>query len=202
MDIKTAITLVKQRYLVPTVVVIISLSGGMAYVWSEYKELLKQRVQLIAEQKKYTDEKSASEKHYSDAAIMLLERKAELDKREFVLQQLEKENQNRSTTLQQRAVAYSDAYNKLHQAQTNVSRDQRVKEAEEKIQRLMSEFSAMGVNLNDPVRCNDIEGLAKHNSAKTKYSEIYTVAEAYGLKEQFNNFLFHNGQSRFSPCQK
>jgi hypothetical protein len=58
----------------------------------------------------------------------------------------------------------------------------------------MSQFSAMGANLNDILRCGDTDGQARYNAAKAKYSEIYTLAEANGMKEKYKSFFFHNGQ--------
>jgi len=189
-----------SRYLAPTVVVILVLVGGFAWEVSLYKNIQAQKDQLNKEIKAISDEKVASEKNITAAAMALLERKAELDKREYILQQLEKETNNQSATLQQRAIEYGDAYSKLQQAQLIVGHEQRVKSAEEDIKRLMSEFSRLGVNLNDPLKCNDQAWMAKYNAAKAKYSEIYTTAEAFGLKNRFNTFLFQNGQNHFSSC--
>ncbi|MBY0579865.1 MAG: hypothetical protein K2P57_12585 [Burkholderiales bacterium] len=143
-----------------------------------------------------------SEKNRADASIALIAQKAELEKREFVLQQLEGQNKEKLAALQQRASEYEAAFGKLQQAQSSVSQAQRQKEIEDKIQTLMSQFSAMGVNLNDPVRCGDADGQSRFNAAKAKYTEIYTLAEANGMTKRFNNFFFHNGQNMYSGCQK
>lgn len=195
MDMKTAITLGTRRYLAPTVIVLLVLASGMAYVWGEYKDLLKERKSL-------NDEIVRSEKNRADASIALIAQKAELDKREFVLQQLEGQNKEKLASLQQRASEYEAAFGKLQQAQSSVSQAQRQKEVEDKLQTLMSQFSAMGVNLNDPLRCGDADGQARYNAAKAKYTEIYTLAEANGMTKRFNNFFFHNGQHVHSACQK
>jgi hypothetical protein len=202
MDLKMAMVLIKRNYLAPTVVVILALAGGMVYVWSEYKELVKQKEQLTVERKAFNDERLASERNRADLSISLLERKAELDKREFILQQLEKENQAQFSNFQQRVAEYDTASAKLKQAQADMSEAQRIKIAEEKIERLMSEFSAMGVNLNAPLKCDDAEEQAKHNAAKAKYSEIYALSEAYGLKGRYNHFFFHNGQTVIHRCRQ
>ncbi|SHL17214.1 hypothetical protein SAMN05216428_101327 [Nitrosospira sp. Nsp11] len=195
MDLITAITLVARRYLAPTVIVILVLASGMSYVWSEYKDLLKERKSL-------DDEIVRSERNRADASIALIAQKAELEKREFVLQQLERQNKEKLAALQQRASEYDAAFGKLQQAQSSVGEAQRQKEVEDKIQTLMSEFSAMGVNLDDPVRCGDTDGQARFNAAKAKYTEIYTLAEANRMTKRFNNFLFHNEPSGWHSCQR
>lgn len=195
MDMKTAITLGTRRYLAPTVIVLLVLASGMAYVWGEYKELLKERKSL-------SDEIVRSERNRTDASLALIAQKAELDKRQFVLEQLEGQNKEKLAALQQRASEYETAFGRLQQAQSSVSQAQRQKEIEDKLQALMSQFSAMGVNLNDPLRCGDADRQARYNAAKAKYSEIYTLAEANGMTKRFHNFFFHNGQGTWSACVK
>lgn len=201
MDLKIVIALAR-RYLASTVIVLLMLAGGMVFVWGEYKELSKQKDQLATERKALYEERALSEKNRADTAIALMERKVEIDKREFALEQLEAQNKERLTILQQKTAENDVALEKVKQGQSVLSQAQRQKEAEEKIQTLMSEFSAMGVNLNDPLRCEDSEALTKHNAAKSKYTEIYTLAEANRLTQRFRNFLFHNGQMLHSACTK
>lgn len=189
-----------RRYIAPTVVVLLVLASGMGYVWSQYKELIKEKEQLAVERKSFYNDRVLSERNRADVATTLLAQKYEIEKREFVLQQLEGQNKERLTALHQRAAEYDAAFGKLQQAQTTVSQTQRLKEAEEKIQKLMSEFSAIGVDLDDTLRCGDSDARAKHNAAKVKYTEIYTLAEANGLTKRFNNFFFHNGQNIHSVC--
>lgn len=171
-DLKTAKVLA-HRFLTHTVVVMLVFAGGIAYAWSEYKELVHQKDQLAAERKSFYEEQVLSERNRADVAIALIERKAEID-----------------------------AIGKIQKAQSSVSHEQRVKDAEEKIQMGMSEFSKMGVNLNASLPCNNTEATMKYNIAKAKYTEIYTLAEAYGLTKRFGMFFFHSGQSMYSACTK
>ena len=73
-----------QRYLGPTVVVLLvllgSVAGGMAWVWSQNEKVIERGKQLAAEQKAFYAEKQASE-------ITLAKREAGLDRREFLVQQ-------------------------------------------------------------------------------------------------------------------
>ncbi|WP_155295355.1 hypothetical protein [Chromobacterium violaceum] len=195
MDIKTAIILGSKRYVGPTVVVLLLLAGGMSYVWAEYKELLKERKSL-------NNEIALFEKTRSEASVVMIAKKAELDKREFTLQQLESQNKEKLAALQLRSSEYEAAFGKLEQAQSSVSRAQQEKEAENKIQTLMSEFSSMGINLNEPIRCGDTDDQKRYNTALAKYIEIYTLAEAKGMKSKYNNFFFHNGRHVYAACEK
>lgn len=208
-DYKNALRLVRKNYLAPTVVVILLLSGGMTYVWKEHKavlkeheEVLKEMNQIAAERKALNQEIVLSERNRANASISLIEKKAELDKREFLLQQLEGQNQEKLAALRQRAGEFESAFEKLKISQSNVSKAQREKEVEDKIQSLIFKFSEMGVNLNSPLRCGDAEGEKRYNTAKILYTDIYTLAEANGLKGKYNNFFFHNGQSSYAACLK
>ncbi|MDP1770725.1 MAG: hypothetical protein Q8L15_00455 [Methylobacter sp.] len=202
-DLKTAITLGTRRYLAPTVVVILLLAGGMRYVFTEYKILANEKEQLATDRKALYDERVLSERTRADASVALIAQKIEIEKREFILKQLEGQNKERLVVLQQRTTEYETAFEKLQQAQSTVSQSQRQKEVEETLQKLMAEFSAMGVDLNTQLRCGDSEGLMRFNSAKAKFAEIYTLAEANGLVKRFNHFFFKNGQHLiFVECEK
>ena len=159
----------------------------------KYEKLVEQGKQLAAEQQAFSKEKLASE-------IALSERKAELDKREFIVQQREKDYQEQLSSFQQRVAEYGVAATKLKQEQAEVSKAQRTKDAEEKMERLMSEFSALGVDLNDRMNCDNPERWAKYNAAKAKYSEIAALSKAYGLKGRYDSFLLVNGQRMYHQC--
>jgi hypothetical protein len=193
MDLNAALAITARRYIAPVLVVVLLLGSSMAYIWEEYKTLLKER-------KVFTDEVVRFQKNNADAAIVLNTKKTELEKREFVLHQQEEQYREKLVALQKRASEYEVAFGKLQGAQSSVSQAQRQKEVEDKIQILMSQFSAMGVDLNDSIRCGDASGLIRFNAAKAKYSEIYTLAEANGLTKRFNTFFNQMGQHNLSSC--
>lgn len=200
-DLKSAIALGTRRYLAPTIVVSLMLAGGMVYVWGEYKELLKEKDGLSEARDRLNMEKSTFEKYRADTAIEINSKKSELIQREVKLQQAEENNKEYLASLRRTADEYKAASDKLREEQSAVSDSTRIYEAEEKISNLMSEFSAMGVDLNEPLKCGDYEFRARFNSAKAKYTEIYSLAEAYGLTERYRSFFFHNGQSHYTFCE-
>jgi hypothetical protein len=184
-----------QRYLGPTVFVLLvllgSVAGGMAWVWSQNEKVIERGKQLAAEQQAFNKEKLTSE-------IALSKRETDLDKREFIVQQREKDYDERLSSFQKRVAEYDTAAAKLKQEQAEVSEAQRIKDAQGKIERLMSEFSALGVNLSRPA-CNE-EARIKYNAAQAKYSEIYTLSNAYGLKGRYDHFLKSNRGMIKSTC--
>lgn len=201
-DFTSALKLVSKKFIVPTIMMMLLYAGGWLVIWGEYKEVLKEKNQLAAERKSLNDEVINLEKNRASAAIVLAEKKTELEKREFILQQLEGQNKEKLSALQEGSLEVRANLERLQSAQATVSKIQRAKEVEDKIQTLMSKFSELGVNLNASLRCDDIEGERRFNAAKSIYSEIYTLAEANGLVEKYNHFFFRNGQSMYSSCRK
>lgn len=169
-------------------------------MWQGYKDLSKGKEDLAAARQSFSEERIALERSRADMAIDLIKRKTELDNREFVLQQLEGKNKEGLAALQERAADYQVAFDKLQLAQSSVSQAQKTKDAEEKIQKMMSEFSEMGVNLNDALPCEDADALKRFNKAKTKYDEIQTLAEASRLSSRYSNFFLSNGRRMYQGC--
>lgn len=200
-DLQSAITLGTRRYIAPTVVVVLLLATFSGYIWSEYRALLKEKDVLAENRKAFNDERLLFEKYRADTAIEFNSKKSELERREFATQQLELINKERLASLKETAGEYKLALEGLRQKQVSVSESQRMREAEREISKLMSEFSAMGINLNESLKCGDYEFRAKFNAAKAKYTEIYSLAQAYGLTERYQSFFFHNGQHVYSACE-
>ena len=153
----------------------------MAWVWSQNEKVIERGKQLAAEQQAFNKEKLTSE-------IALSKREAELDKREFLVQQRGKDYQEQLANLQKRDAEYSVASAKLKQEQAAVSEAQDIKAAKERVERLMSGFSAYGVDLSRRP-CDGAEAVARYNAARAKYSEIYTLVDAYKLKDRYKTFL-------------
>ena len=180
MVLKTALVLAK-RFLTSTVVVILMLGLAMAWVWNQYEKTVEQRIQNAT------------------AEIALSKRETELAKREFLVQQREKDHQEQLANLQKRDAEYSVVSARLKQEQAAVSEAQNIKAARKDIERLMSEFSAYGVDLSRPP-CNDAEAKARYNAAQAKYAEIYTLADAYKLKDLYKTFLNSNARRVIKHC--
>ena len=186
LDINTAIMLAR-RYLAPTVVVILVFGGGLIFLLGEYRDIAKERKALF-------EERLQAEKMRSEAAIALVTQKAELDKRELMLKQLADQNNAELKSAQKQADENVVAASIIQKTQITLNQNQRLREIEEQLQAQMSQFSALGVDLDDDkVRCSGPEGLAKYNTAKAKFKEIYTLAEAHGLTKRYKSFFFRSG---------
>ncbi|WP_342616487.1 hypothetical protein [Rhodoferax sp. GW822-FHT02A01] len=198
MDLKTALLLLK-RYASNTLLVLLIFGGGMAYF---AKELLVQKEKLAADQMQLASERVTYEKYRADISIALKERLYEIEKREFIVQQLDSQSKEQSANLQKRSATYEADFNHLRQAQEAVSTSQRMKTAEEQLQKLMHEFSDLGMSLNASIPCDDAEAQRKFTTAKSKFYEALAVAEANGLTKRYDQFFFHNGQMVQHACYK
>lgn len=153
--------------------------SGALFLWNGYKDLGTQKVAF--EKEKF----AVAEKQFN--------RELELQKREFLVIQAESRNAELAAQIKVKELEHEKTSAQLRVEKQSVSEAQISKAAEEKLQALMSEFSAMGVNLNSPPHCGDEQ--KKFNSAKAKYDEIYSLAEAHSLEKKYRIFLFQNEQS-------
>jgi hypothetical protein len=234
MNLKTIEALAK-KYLTPTVVVILLLSGVMVFIWNEYEKINKaketfyrelyiakeqnfkeiniEKERILMEHKQFDSEKAAKDKvlnderflierNRADQAIALLERKTDLDKRDLISRKSEQDNQITALRLRQQTKEYAIAFKALKQNEAILSKAQHLKVAENKIERLISEFFATGVDLNNSSNCNDPEEQAKYKIAKAKYAEINILSETYKLKDHYKEFFLRNAQRIFFICHE
>lgn len=201
MDLKTIMAVVRGRFLAPTIVVGILYLGGMTYIWAEYKALQKEKDTVSADRKTLYDERVAFERLRADSTASQASRETELQKREYALQ-LNEQRLKEATDLNQKKHEELAAYaTRLGVTAAAVGQAERNREAESKLERLMGEFSSMGVDLNK-TPCRDPEGIRSFNTARSKFSEALAVAEANGLYEKYKYFFNKNGQRMFNLCQK
>jgi septal ring factor EnvC (AmiA/AmiB activator) len=201
MDFKTLLTIVRGRFLVPTIIVGILCIGGMTYVWAEYKALLKEKDAASADRKALYDERVAFEKMRADSAASQASRETELQKREYTLQQNEQRLKESMELSQKKSDELNASADRLRITAAAVSQAERLRDAESKLQRLMGEFSAMGVDLNN-TPCGDPAATKSFNAAKSKFSEALALAEASGLYEKYKHFFFKNSQHMVTLCSK
>lgn len=194
MDLKIAVSFVK-RHVGAALIVALAISGAWVFIWNEYKDLLKQKDPLAADRKSFNEEKTLFEKVRADFSIEKANRQLEINKQEFALQQQDKMTQDLLLDVKNRATEYNSKLETLRESQRAVSEAQQAKQASDGIKKMMSEFAAMGIDLNDHPYCDDLAENKKYNMALVKYSEIYTMAEAYNLTGRYSHFLFKNGRT-------
>jgi len=151
------------------------------------------------------------------AYVLYQEQRVNADQKELYekrLQSSETQHQAEIAVAQREyAVKLQEAELKLKEAQINqvasenirasqlaATQVQIAKEEDSTLVNLMSEFSAVSVDLNDRLPCDDREAQAKFNFAKAKFHEAYAFAEAHNLVKKYGNFFFHNAASGWKAC--
>lgn len=200
MDLKTLLAIVRGRFLAPTLVVSILSLGAMAFLWNEYKVLQKEKDVVAADRKTLYDERVAFEKLRADAAASQATHELDLQRREYVAQQVQQQLNEAATLSQKRSEEQNAAAEQLRVSATAVSQAERTRDAENKLQRLMAEFSELGVDLDDTPCDGDQASKRKFNAAKSKFNEAFALAEANGLEKKYRMFFFHNGTSLIHVC--
>jgi uncharacterized membrane protein len=199
-DFKGALSTVNRKYFKPFVVLVLVFGGAIisaaTYLVAQYQELEKQKEQLLLDQKRLGDDRAAVEKlrtelekRRADVEIALNARSLALDKREFVVGMHEQENGAAAEALSARSAAVNESAARVNALAQTVSTVQQTAAAETKLEALMSEFVAMGVDLDEPPPCNDPKAQAIYNRAKAKYGETYAFAAAHGLRDRYSYFF-------------
>lgn len=200
LDLKTIYQLVR-RHLASTVVVILFFAGAAGVLMAQYKALFDEKEKFSLTVKAFGDERLQFERRKLDEERVLLARKADLDTREFIQKQYDSQYNERLAALKQRASEYESAENHLRQTAESVSHAQRLKNAEDRLQKAISEFSAYGVDISRSPPC-DADQRVRYEAAKSKYREARALADASGLTTQYQGFFTDQTSWVTSTCVK
>lgn len=185
-DEKTAKTLTSERYFKPTVYVLLVFSAIFAVSFSW---LYKENDKLHEEQAKFTDKRVEFERYIRNEEGKLAAKKNELERKEDILAKKEQDNAARDAELNGKMNSYEAGLTSIKEREVAVSKLAKIKEAEGRIEKLISEYSDLGVNLSAQVVCGDQEAIEKKNRAENKLTEIRSLIRANGLSERYAYFL-------------
>lgn len=178
-----------KDYLAIAVFGLVSYSAAGLWLWNQSKDLQQQEVQLAHSK--------------SEVAEAQNKRELELRSREYIAGQVAAKNAEREEALKTREQQYQRSSEQLKLDQQALIAEFGEKAVERQLQNLMSEFSALGVDLNANPYCGSQANLNKFNSAVAKYSEIAALAQAHSLEKKYSRFLTKNEQHSFSfGCYK
>lgn len=185
MELNTSLTLVRRRYIAPTIVVIMCLAGAGWQLWKEHKALTAQAIMLKNEQMAFYKERM-------EAKEKLLQWEKMLEQREQALiaqgQAQEKEQEARELAAEQRR----------EQLSLNSASEQK-RSAREQLHALMSEFAATGASLQRLPDCADKEGWRNYNRADALYASAKAIADANQLTREYAEFFSRNGHGMMVP---
>lgn len=192
-----------KKNLVSIIIVLIvfsSIFGSiLVYLFKEYKE-------LSLEKEKFNKEKLTAQEELNKRTELLDARENEIEfnlkKQNLVLKNNEQkllENQKELNTSEQnlnvRMQRYEQDLQNLDIEKQSVSEKKRIKDAEMKIEQLMSSYTNLGVdrNMNTNPNCLSAEDRKALNQANALYSEILTIANKNNLKNKYIDFFRQNG---------
>jgi len=173
MNIRSALDFIKHNVAV-FLIGAMMFAGAVGWLWNENKVV---------------------HQYKSEVNDALSKRETELQKRELAVGQAEAKYAEREKALEAREIEYQRSSEQLELDQQALSAEYGEKAAERQLLALMSEFSAMGVDLNANPYCGSKEDLKWFRRAKAKYSEIDAFAQAHSLEEKYSGFLVRNMQS-------
>ncbi len=181
-----------RRNLVGFIFVFIFYGGVGWKLWDIRKEQEAEGNRLTEQRIALSEVRLAFEKEKADFKIEQAKRELELQKREFL-------NERATEQVTQQKLEFSNKEKALFQENQNLQADRKLlsKEQvsanmEEKIQKLMSEFSELGVNLDANYHCLSGESLVRYNVAKGKFIQIYTLAKSNLLLGKYSDFIEAN----------
>jgi len=180
MSFKGMMDIVKQHFVV-VIVLLMMYAGGLGFLWNGYEDLNAKKI-------KFLEEKASTIEAQS-------KREIELQKREYNVQKAEDEIAKTVSDVKSEKSANAKSLALLQIQQSALSGAQARKDAETKLQLLMSEFSALGVDLDSNPNCGTPEERKRYSTARSKYYEIYDLAKTNALDKKYGYFLFHNGQN-------
>lgn len=191
MDIKK-LTAYLKRNVVGIIVVFTLYAGVGVALWDVHKDQDAEAKRLTQERIVINDLKVGFETEKAAASIEQAKRDLELQKREFLVSRAESDLTKLQLDIATREKSVLESTQQLRTSQQLLSKEQQMAAVETKIQQVISEFTELGVNLNDNYYCLSGENLRRYNSAKAKFSQIYSLVNANYLAAKYGDFIRQN----------
>lgn len=193
MDIKGLIEILAKN-LIALVIFVIVFAGMIYYLADGFRDLADKR-QLLSEKVQ------AFETVKSDFKVWQVEKEYELKERTSQVSRREIEIDKRIADLESREKTYSKVVIDMQRQGEMLSKEQRSKDAEDNIDRLIAQFTALGVNLYDNPMCSDKDGVRRYNSAKAIFSTINSLARQNFMTGRYNEFLNKHRGRDYIGCR-
>jgi TolA-binding protein len=193
MDVKGLIE-VLTRNLIALVVVVIAFAGGVYYLIDGFRDLADKRQGL-------SEQIQAFEIAKSNFKVEQVEKEYELNARLAQVAHREEEADKRSDDLESRDKVYSKALSDLQRQGETLSKEQKSKDAQDKIEHLITQFADLGVNLYDNPMCSDKDGVRRYNSAKAIFSTINSLARQNFMTGRYSEFINKHRGRDYIDCR-
>ena len=199
MDLKKLVAYLKRN--VVSIIVVYSLYAGVGLkLWDVHKGQEAEAKSLAQERIVINDLKVGFEREKAATSVEQAKRDLELQRREFLVGRAETDLTKQQLDVATREKAILESAQQLETSQQLLSKEQQVVDAEDRIQKVISEFSELGVNLSANYRCLDGEPLRRYNSAKAKFLQIYSLVKANSLDAKYVDFIKQNMPQLWYGC--
>ncbi|QLV66999.1 hypothetical protein HV237_03215 [Citrobacter sp. RHBSTW-00570] len=179
------LSLMIRKNLAAWVAVIITCAAAGAFLINQYVDLYDKKNELDHQIKEFYAIKNNKEEE-------LLKREKYIFKQEIFVKNEKESYEKRLNELNELKKNYDILSAELNTNAQNASLIIQRQVAEDKLRALMSEFSAMGISLNQPPECKDKESRKQYNIAKAKLSEARSFALANELYDDYQGFFNAN----------
>lgn len=175
-------------------IVIVICAPFAYYIFEEYKGL-----QILKNE--HSKEVNSFYVKAADAERDIIRRQGESYKQEIALQEMKSEYESKLNELKTLRENINAEYAALAVREKEVAYSNQRHIAIEQLQKMMSEFSSLGVDLNRSPKCEDSEEKwQKYNMARVKLREAVAYARANGLYDEYEVFFTSNSSFIVSSC--
>ncbi|WP_152980189.1 hypothetical protein [Pseudomonas mediterranea] len=199
MDIKK-LTVYLRRNVVGILVVFTLYAGVAVALWGVHKDQEAESKRLAQERVVINDLKVAFETEKAASSLELGKRDLELQKREFQLGRAEADLTKQQLDIAMREKSLFESAQQLKTTQQTLSKEQQIADTKERIQKNISEFAELGVDLRSNYHCLDGDPLRRYNSARAKFMQIYSLVRANSLEAEYLDFLKQNMPKAWYGC--
>jgi len=182
------------KNLIALVVVVIAFASGVYYLVDGFRDLAEKRQALSQQVQAFEAEKS-------EFKVQQIKAEYDLKERIAVVARREQEVYKRNALLESKERALAIAVDGLQQQTVMLSKEQRAKDAEDKIERLIAQFTDLGVNLYDNPMCSKTEAVRKYNTAKAVFSMINSLARQNFMTGRYSDFINKHRGRDFIDCR-
>ena len=193
MGVKDLVELLAKN-LIALVVVVIAFASGVYYLVDGFRDLAEKRQALSQQVQAFEAEKS-------EFKVQQIKAEYDLKERIAVVARREQEVDKRNALLESKERALAIAVDGLQQQTVMLSKEQRAKDAEDKIERLIAQFTDLGVNLYDNPMCSNTEAVRKYNTAKAVFSMINPLARQNFMTGRYSDFINKHRGRDFIDCR-
>lgn len=175
--------------------------AGFGYKLWEVHQAQEEEAKVLAKKlAAINDLMVAFEKDKANVAVEQAKRDLELQKREFQVERAETDLTKQQLDVASREKAVLESTQQLKTVQQALSKEQQLADTEERIQKIISEFTELGVNLSANYRCLEGEPLRRYNSARGKFLQIYSLVKTNSLGAEYIDFIQQNMPKTWYGC--